>query len=47
MLQITEYNIIVKLGLRKKARAFNYDWNGMGARKGVKTIIRPSFGNWD
>ena len=42
MLQTTEYNISLKLGLQKKARAFNYDWKGMGARKGVKTVIRPS-----
>jgi len=43
MLQITEYNISLKSGFQKKARAFNYDWKGMGVHKRVKTVIRPSF----
>jgi len=47
MLQITEYNISLKLGLQKKARAFNYDWKGMGVRKGRKQSFIPRFGNWD
>jgi len=43
MLQITEYNISLKLGFQKKARAFDYDWKGMRVRKEVKTVICPSF----
>jgi len=45
MLQITEYNISLKLGLQKKARAFGYDWKGMRVRKEVETDICPSFWN--
>jgi len=44
MLQITQYNISLKLGLQKKIQAFNYLWKSMGVRMGVKTVIRRSFG---
>ena len=42
--QITVYNISLKLGLQKKARAFNYHWKGMGVRMRGKTVIRHLFG---
>ena len=35
VLQITQYNTSLKLGVFKKTRAYNYDWKGMGVRKGV------------
>jgi len=39
MLQITEYNISLKSGFQKKARAFVNDWKGMRVRKKVKPVM--------
>jgi len=44
MLQITEYNLSLKLGL-KKSTAFNYDWKGqacnqLGTPSGTKSFLR-------
>jgi len=44
MLQITEYNTRLKLGIQKAGYGdFNYDWEGKGVHKGVKTVIHPPF----
>jgi len=47
MLQITEYNISLKLGLQKKHVPLITTERAWASARGSKRSFAPPFGNWD